>query len=129
MTDTSSKVLLNMQSQTEIACNECDEMFKTDEDLQEHITANHRGLECACNICGNILPSRQALEEHLAWNHSHDGFACEFCEKKFPQQRELHTHIEHNHVFVESCDDEGNASSFATSSQSEPMESTTNPSL
>ncbi|CAG9809332.1 unnamed protein product [Chironomus riparius] len=85
------------QHYTEFLCQECDDTFTKNEDLQNHLLENH--VRFKCTLCNENLESIISLKLHFATRHSDKR--CSACHDVFRSERDFKTHIQTKHSAVD----------------------------
>ena len=70
-------------------CQECSKKFKRKELGQIHVKKCHP----ICQECDKIFNSRKNLNQHINENHENKLYSCEQCEKAFRKQSNLRRHM------------------------------------
>lgn len=81
------------QHYTEFLCQECDDTFAKNEDLQNHLLESH--VRFKCTLCNDTLESIMSLKLHFASRHSDKR--CSACHENFRSEREFKNHIQAKH--------------------------------
>ena len=78
----------------ETKCSYCDEIFPTNEELEQHITSNHYGdTPYSCKLCESRFAIRDSLSKHVKSVHGEKIHKCTKCDAKFSLKRALRLHI------------------------------------
>ena len=99
-------------------CNDCNEVFLTVVELEEHENTKHKRIEVTanvgvryrCNFCKMVFPTTEEHSRHTVLEHnqfiidqvdslkSHNFFKCSRCEATFPVVKDLTEHIVWKHT-------------------------------
>lgn len=82
---------------TEFLCQECDDSFTKNEDLQIHLLENH--VRFKCTLCNETLESIMTLKLHFVSRHSDKR--CSACYENFRCERDFKTHIQSKHSSID----------------------------
>lgn len=82
---------------TEFLCQECDDTFTKNDDLQNHLLENH--VRFKCTLCNEHLESIMSLKLHFATRHSDKR--CSACHDVFRTERDFKSHIQNKHSAVD----------------------------
>ena len=108
-------------------CPNCEKMFKSDKELQDHVKVSHKmeGEKFQCNKCNNVFTTHNALKQHAQSKHEasarvpvgHQAWAkeqnalqeqtnlnCTTCPAIFRTEHDLQVHTRtHKNAFTISC--------------------------
>jgi zinc finger protein 423 len=85
------------QHYTEFLCQECDDSFTKNEDLQNHLLESH--VRFKCTLCNESLESIMSLKLHFATRHS--DRRCSACHEVFRSERDFKNHIQTKHSSID----------------------------
>ena len=80
-------------------CNQCEEKFKTNSDLDEHIKSEHvANNSIKCDKCNEKYSTVTDIERHLKEEHTENtkielSYNCNDCEQKFGVEEDLKVHM------------------------------------
>ncbi|KAK2723852.1 gastrula zinc finger protein XlCGF26.1-like [Artemia franciscana] len=109
-TDRYLKIHLKVHGISErVTCEKCNNMFHSQEALNEHWSKMHGDSPfLRCPICNTVVENRKKLQEHMQQHTGENMFKCTSCDKAFGQKRLL---VSHRKVHTESmsfeCDECG----------------------
>lgn len=85
------------QHYTEFLCQECDDSFTKNEDLQNHLLENH--VRFKCTLCNETLDSITSLKLHFTSRHSDKR--CSACHEIFRSDRDFKNHVQTKHSSID----------------------------
>lgn len=80
-----------------VKCNECDERFSSDNELDAHKASVHKVVNYDCEICGRTFSSKENLNSHIQEEHSVK--TCDVCGQTFNDKNSLNKHKKEKHHF------------------------------
>ncbi|XP_036330702.1 uncharacterized protein LOC118742605 isoform X1 [Rhagoletis pomonella] len=78
------------------SCNECQEQFKTCNELVLHCTV-HATITLTCPLCQQCFEDVASVTAHIKEHTNNDAFACEFCDLIYLTYNEKKCHVETAH--------------------------------
>ena len=77
-----------------IACDKCQQMFKTERLLLRHKVLLHKKrTKYYCHICKKYLLTAHALKSHILFHEGIKFFECEHCKRRFLSNTHLQDHL------------------------------------
>ena len=77
---------------SEIICDKCNVLFKSEKGLREHNKKDHPH-QVKCTICDEVFKKRSDLETHISSHHeSSEKYECKQCDTKFVLKWRLNKH-------------------------------------
>ena len=77
---------------SEIICDKCNVLFKSEKGLREHNIKDHHH-QVKCTICDEVFKKRSDLETYKSSHHeSSEKFECKQCDRKFVLKWGLNKH-------------------------------------
>lgn len=76
----------------EFQCRQCEKLFHTKGDLNDHVSHVHENKQHVCEECGKVYHSRGALFNHCQLHRS--KYTCVHCNKAFAHKQHLESHRE-----------------------------------
>ncbi|VVC98845.1 unnamed protein product [Leptidea sinapis] len=74
-----------------IRCTQCDDVFRSSEELQEHRNEKHF---VTCDDCGKRFKGKRTLSSHIIRIHNRKStHTCDVCKRWFSSQRRLESHV------------------------------------
>ena len=88
-----------MPADTDIFCNECNEVFKTTDGLAKHKKECFIGRHypCSDSDCVKIFSQKSLMHQHYKVIHLEDPFLCSFCKEPFVYKKTLEKHENNQH--------------------------------
>ncbi|EUB63506.1 Zinc finger protein Gfi-1b [Echinococcus granulosus] len=85
-------------STRQFACNQCENVFGSLQDLEEHTTSIHGAYRC--HICSAKFTQRSNLQRHALKHVGFKPFECGLCERAYFRKDHLMRHMETTHPGV-----------------------------
>lgn len=85
-------------STRQFACNQCENVFGSLQDLEEHTTSIHGAYRC--HICNAKFTQRSNLQRHALKHVGFKPFECGLCERAYFRKDHLMRHMETTHPGV-----------------------------
>ncbi|VDM31894.1 unnamed protein product [Hydatigera taeniaeformis] len=85
-------------STRQFTCNQCENVFGSLQDLEEHTTAKHGAYRC--HICNAKFTQRSNLQRHALKHVGFKPFECCLCERAYFRKDHLMRHMETTHPGV-----------------------------
>ena len=79
------------------SCSACDSIFKTEEEITQHIESEHTIYNDSCPHCEESFPGKSMLEGHISTKHK---FLCRRCEAVMMTNEALEEHTLESHTFL-----------------------------
>ena len=89
------KVILRTKEITDdkiFLCSQCDSIFQTVTELNDHRVALHNDTLFFCSKCNGSFDSKEDLEAHENTSHKRKKYKCSLCVKSFPSKSQLNSH-------------------------------------
>ena len=81
-------------------CDQCDQLFTTQSNLNTHVQSAHEGVKYTRNQCDKQYAERSNLTKHIQKQHKGVKYACNQCDYQATRQFNLTTHIQSIHEGV-----------------------------
>ncbi|XP_048766295.2 zinc finger protein 836-like [Ostrea edulis] len=79
-----------------LECEMCDEVFPSQEDLEEHLMTHAGSTLYECTVCQRRFPCAKYMMNHMKMHESKQDshtFQCGVCREQFKQEQVLHEHM------------------------------------
>ncbi|XP_061513512.1 uncharacterized protein LOC133393282 [Anopheles gambiae] len=77
---------------SEYKCHICNKLYKSSDDLQEHLSQHSKDRPNQCEFCSKVFPRSSHLIIHRRRHTGERPFKCKYCDKAFVDSRALSVH-------------------------------------
>ena len=88
---------INKMQGSKFQCPQCEKLFSSKANVQQHIKSAHEGVKNVCNQCDNLYADLGTLRTHIRSVHEGIKYPCNQCDQHFTQLGTLRTHIQSIH--------------------------------